>query len=131
MILYPYEAQKNRDTKETLTIYAGTLSGDNSFELECSGDMLGKEFWRLLVAQAVAFHSQKTLKVSIGAELLKSEMSLAEQGLRDGDAVTLVYANITEGMQEAAARKLLDGGEVTVEELHVWHSMHVLSNVNK
>ena len=117
-------------TSESFCVIACTLTG-NSFNVECSGNMLGKEFWLLLVAQKVPIDSRKTLKVLIGPEILKSEVSLAEQGLCDGDTVTLVYEEITKAMQEAAAAKVLDGDEVTVEELHAWHSIHVLARVER
>ena len=115
-------------TSEVFCVEACTLTGE-SLNVECSGNMLGKDFWLLLVAQKVPLGSPKTLKVLIGGEILKSEVSLTEQGLCDGAMVTLICTDITNAMQEAAATKMLDGDEVTVEEIHAWHSINVLARV--
>ena len=72
---------------EVFSVTVCSLTGD-SFNVECSGNMLGKELWHLLATQKVPFGSPKTLKVLIGAEIMKSEASLAEQGLQDKDTVT-------------------------------------------
>ena len=39
------------------------LTGD-SFDVKCSGNVLGKEFWHLLAAQKIPLFSPKTLKSS-------------------------------------------------------------------
>jgi len=114
---------------EVFSVTVCSLTGD-SFNVECSGNMLGKDLWHLLATQKVPFGSPKTLKVLIGAEIMKLEASLAEQGLQDRDTVTLIYEDVTKAMQKAAARKVLDGCEITCEGLHAWHSITVLTDVD-
>ena len=105
-----------------------TLTGD-SFDVACSDNMLAKEFWHLLAAQKVPLGSPKTLKILIGGEVMKAEVSLKDQGLQDSDAVTLVYEEITKAMQDAAAKNVLHGNELVLEDLHAWHSINVLPEV--
>ena len=71
-------ASKKRKLDENLSLTAWSVGGE-AFEVVCPGNTVGEEFWHILADKQVRLGSMKTLKVIIGTEFVKSELTLAEQ----------------------------------------------------
>lgn len=112
---------------ETFCVTVSTLGGD-LFEVACTRDMVGNELWRKVVAESALPGSQKMPRVFIGNKVMENEVTLVEQGLKDGDALNMVFEEITERMRKDVAEKVKKHHELTPEDLHVWHSIHALSD---
>ena len=115
------------DATETFCVTVSTLGGD-LFEVACTKDMVGKELWRQVAAEYVPPGSQKMPRVFIGHRAMENDANLVKQGLKDGDALNIVLEEITEGMRRDVVKKVKNQYELTLEDMHVWDSIHALSD---